>query len=50
MVIFVFKLKNYFLFEIWGKVKNGRFVVMREVVLVFIALIYEAWVVLGGVT
>ena len=29
---------------------SGHFVVMREVVLVFIAPLYEAWAVLGGVT
>ena len=49
MVIFAFKLKNGFLFEIWGKVNNGHFVVMRDVVLVFFAPLYEAQAVLGGV-
>jgi len=50
MVIFAFKLKNDVLFEIWGKVNSGHFVVMQEVVLVFIALLYDVWAVLGGVT
>ena len=49
-MIFWVKRKNSLLYELWRKVNTGYFVVKQEVVLVSITALYEARVVLGGVT